>query len=57
MIGRRPAEKNIGYVESHDQALVGDKTIMFRLCDADMYTGMNKFGGNMVVDRVLLCIR
>ncbi len=51
LIGRRPAEKNIGYAESHDQALVGDKTIMFRLCDADMYTGMNKFGGNMVVDR------
>lgn len=51
MIGRRPAEKNIGYAESHDQALVGDKTIMFRLCDADMYTGMNKFGGNIVVDR------
>ncbi len=51
MIGRRPQEKNIGYAESHDQALVGDKTIMFRLCDADMYTGMNKFGGNMVVDR------
>ena len=48
---RRPKEKNIGYAESHDQALVGDKTIMFRLCDADMYTGMNKFGGNMVVDR------
>ncbi len=51
LVGRRPAEKNIGYAESHDQALVGDKTIMFRLCDADMYTGMNKFGGNMVVDR------
>ena len=51
LIGRRPAEKNIGYCESHDQALVGDKTIMFRLCDAEMYTGMNKFGGNTVVDR------
>ena len=48
---RRPQEKNIGYCESHDQALVGDKTIMFRLCDADMYTGMNKFGNNPVVDR------
>ncbi len=48
---RRPEEKNIGYCESHDQALVGDKTIMFRLCDADMYTGMNKFGGNIVIDR------
>ncbi len=51
LIGRRPEEKNIGYAESHDQALVGDKTIMFRLCDADMYTGMMKFGGNVVVDR------
>ncbi len=49
--GRRPAEKNIGYCESHDQALVGDKTIMFRLCDAEMYTGMNKFGGSLAVDR------
>ncbi len=51
LTSRRPREKNIGYCESHDQALVGDKTIMFRLCDAAMYTGMNKFGGNLVVDR------
>ena len=48
---RREKEKNIGYCESHDQALVGDKTIMFRLCDAEMYSGMQKFGNNMVVDR------
>jgi len=51
LTGRRPAEKNIGYCESHDQALVGDKTILFRLCDAHMYTGMQKFGGDPVVDR------
>ncbi len=51
LTGRRPKEKNIGYCESHDQALVGDKTIMFRLCDADMYTGMNKNSGNVVIDR------
>ncbi len=51
LTGRRPQEKNIGYCESHDQALVGDKTIMFRLCDAEMYTHMNKFGGSMVIDR------
>ena len=51
LTGRRPMEKNIGYCESHDQALVGDKTIMFRLCDAEMYTAMNKFGGSMVIDR------
>ncbi|MBR6564923.1 MAG: alpha amylase C-terminal domain-containing protein [Clostridia bacterium] len=48
---RRPQEKNIGYCESHDQALVGDKTIIFRLCDAEMYTSMQKFGGSAIVDR------
>ncbi len=48
---RRPSEKTVGYAESHDQALVGDKTIMFRLCDAAMYTGMQKFGNNACVDR------
>ena len=51
LIARRPSEKNIGYAESHDQALVGDKTIMFRLCDAQMYEGMQKFGANLAVDR------
>lgn len=51
LTGRRPKEKYIGYVESHDQALVGDKTVMFRLCDADMYTGMSKGSGNLVVER------
>ncbi len=48
---RRPGEKNIGYCESHDQALVGDKTIMFRLCDADMYTGMSKFHTTLTAER------
>ena len=48
---RRQKEKSIGYAESHDQALVGDKTIMFRLCDADMYTGMAKDSQNPVIDR------
>ncbi len=38
----RPLEKTIGYSESHDQAMVGDKTIIFRLADAEMYTGMCK---------------
>ncbi len=40
--GGRENEGSIGYSESHDQALVGDKTIMFRLADAEMYTGMSK---------------
>lgn len=51
LTGRRPQEKNIGYAESHDQALVGDKTIMFRLCDSEMYTSMSKFTPSLVIDR------
>lgn len=51
LTGRRPKERVIGYCESHDQALVGDKTIMFRLCDKEMYTGMSVFQQNMVIDR------
>ena len=48
----RPGEKTIAYAESHDQALVGDKTIMFWLCDAEMYTGMSKFNPpSLVIDR------
>ena len=47
----RPEEKIISYCESHDQALVGDKTLIFRMIDADMYTGMNKNFHNLVVDR------
>ncbi|GAB4816312.1 hypothetical protein N2152v2_003358 [Parachlorella kessleri] len=37
----RYTEKTVGYAESHDQALVGDKTIAFRLMDAEMYSGMS----------------
>lgn len=50
---RRPGEKTIAYVESHDQALVGDKTIMFRLADASMYTDMNKDCHNPIIDRAV----
>ena len=39
---RRADEKTISYCESHDQALVGDKTIIFRLIDADMYWHFKK---------------
>ncbi len=41
----------INYAESHDQALVGDKTIIFRLIDKEMYTAMNLESQNMAVDR------
>ena len=51
LTSRRPGEKYIGYVESHDQALVGDKTVMFRLCDKNMYTSMSKLTQDTVIDR------
>ncbi len=51
LANRRPKEKVIGYCESHDQALVGDKTIMFRLCDQEMYWSMGKDSQSMVIDR------
>lgn len=50
---RRPGEYSIGYVESHDQALVGDKTIMFRLADAAMYTDMDRACHNPTIDRAI----
>ena len=50
---RRPGEKTVAYVESHDQALVGDKTMIFRLADAAMYTDMNKDTHNPVIDRAI----
>lgn len=48
---RRKDEKTISYAESHDQALVGDKTIIFRLIDADMYWHMQKGDENYNVHR------
>lgn len=51
LTSRRPMEKYIGYAESHDQALVGDKTIMFRLCDSRMYTQMCKDSRDIIIER------
>lgn len=48
---RRKDEKTISYSESHDQALVGDKTIIFRLIDADMYWHFQKGDENYNVHR------
>lgn len=47
----RPEEKIISYCESHDQALVGDKTLIFRMLDAEMYYGMDKSYHSFSVDR------
>jgi len=41
LTNRRYQEACIGYTESHDQALVGDKTLIFWLIDKEMYTGMS----------------
>ena len=51
MTNRRMGEKTISYAESHDQALVGDKTIIFRLIDADMYWHMQKGDESLLVNR------
>ncbi len=53
LLNRRHAEKHIGYAESHDQALVGDKTIAFWLMDKEMYWHMNKASHSLVIDRGL----
>ena len=43
--------KTIAYAESHDQALVGDKTLAFRLMDKEMYFAMSKDQQNLIIDR------
>ena len=48
---RRADEQTISYCESHDQALVGDKTIIFRLIDADMYWHFKQGDENDMVHR------
>ncbi len=41
LCNRRYTERTVGYCESHDQSIVGDQTIAFRLMGADMYDGMS----------------
>ena len=48
---KRADERTISYAECHDQAMVGDKTIIFRLLDDKMYTSMSKTDADVVVDR------
>ncbi len=50
---KRKDEKTINYSESHDQALVGDKTIIFRLADADMYYFMQIQNMNIITERAV----
>ena len=51
MTDRLPGVKTVAYAESHDQALVGDKTIAFRLMDKEMYTHMDRASENLTIDR------
>lgn len=51
LTSHRPEERTINYCESHDQALVGDKTIAFRLMDKDMYDKMSKDSESLIIDR------
>nr|AIA93356.1 CAZy families CBM48/GH13 protein [uncultured Kluyveromyces] len=54
LTNRRYAERAIAYAESHDQALVGDKTLAFWLMDAEMYTNMSVLSPlTPVIDRGL----
>lgn len=51
LTSKRQDERVVSYVESHDQALVGDKTVIFRLIDKEMYFSMRKDQPNLIVDR------
>lgn len=51
LTSKRMDERVVSYAESHDQALVGDKTIIFRLIDKEMYFSMRKDQPNITVDR------
>ncbi len=51
LTNKRADEKTISYAECHDQALVGDKTLIFRLIDKEMYFSMRRDSDNALVDR------
>ncbi|MBW1892595.1 MAG: alpha amylase C-terminal domain-containing protein [Deltaproteobacteria bacterium] len=53
LVNRRGDEKTISYSESHDQALVGDQTLFFRLTGADIYDHMTISDENQVIDRAI----
>jgi len=51
LLNRRGNERHVAYCESHDQALVGDKTLAFRLMDQQMYWHMSLQDDNLIIDR------
>jgi 1,4-alpha-glucan branching enzyme len=54
---RRYNEKTVAYSESHDQAMVGDKTLAFWLMDKEMYYSMGKNIPNLAVDRGIALLK
>ena len=57
LLNRRPGEKRVGYVESHDQSLVGDQTLAFQLMGAEMYWHMGRGDGSVVIERGLALLK
>lgn len=53
LTNRRSGERSISYAECHDQALVGDKALIFRMADAAMYDHMSLYDGDLKVDRAM----
>jgi len=53
LMNRRKGEATIAYVESHDQALVGDQTILFRLMGPQIYTDMGRSVPSVIADRAV----
>jgi 1,4-alpha-glucan branching enzyme len=53
LTNRRGDERTISYAESHDQALVGGKTLIFEMIDAAMYHHMRADDRDLLVDRGL----
>lgn len=53
LTNRRPHEKSISYAECHDQALVGDQTLVFRLAGAAMYDHMHRDDPDLAMDRAM----
>jgi 1,4-alpha-glucan branching enzyme len=50
---KREEENTISYAECHDQAMVGDKTIIFRLADKEMYDSMSLLTQSIIIDRAI----
>lgn len=51
LTNRRADEQTVNYVESHDQALVGGKTLFFQLVDAAVYDSMMRSAKNIKAER------